>query len=211
LTPQRQVFFKTVNGTLKLRVRHTAVSTNFPGAVSLRQIKSDCMKFRLLPALYLLVSNVALAQNTLPTTTFPFNITLLQPDSTTVNTTDLLKKDKPTVLAFWLTTCMPCQAEFAAYSKNFEAWQQEADFRLLAVSIDFPDRFPKIGQLAKEKKWPFPVYWDNERAFKAVLPGGLNGLPQVFLFDKNGQLVWQHKRYRPGDEAELFAKIKEAQ
>ena len=115
------------------------------------------------------------------------------------------------MLAFWLTTCMPCQAEFAAYSKNFEAWQKEADFRLLAVSIDFPERFPKIGQLAKDKKWPFPVYWDSQRAFKAVLPGGLNGLPQVFLFDKNGQLVWQHKRYVPGDEAELFAKIKEAQ
>lgn len=148
------------------------------------------------------------AQNAQPTTAFPFGIPLLRTDSTTVNTNKLLKKDKPTVLAFWLTTCMPCHAELASYARQFDAWQKEADFRLLAVSIDFPERFAQVKKMEKEKKWPFPVYWDNTRAFKTILPGGLNGLPQVFLFDKNGTLVWQHKKYTPGDENELFEKIK---
>lgn len=169
------------------------------------------MKFSLLLAFWGLLFHSLSAQNLEPSAAFPFDITLLKPDSTAVHTKDLLKKDKPTVLAFWLTTCMPCQAEFAAYSKHFSAWQKEADFRLLGISIDFPARFSKIGQMAKEKKWPFPVYWDSQRVFKTVLPGGLNGLPQVFLFNKKGQLVWQHKKYTPGDEAELFRKIKEAQ
>ncbi len=154
------------------------------------------------------MTGVVAAQSPQPTFDFPFNITLLKTDSSAVNTSQLLKKDKPTVLAFWLTTCMPCQAELTSYAKNFADWQKEADFRLLAVSIDFPERFQQVKKMEKEKKWPFPVYWDNTRAFKAVLPGGLNGLPQVFLFDKNGTLVWQHKKYAPGDEAELFAKIK---
>jgi cytochrome c biogenesis protein CcmG/thiol:disulfide interchange protein DsbE len=167
------------------------------------------MRFSLFLAFYLVISGDAQAQNTQPSANFPFNISMLKPDSTTVNTNDILKKGKPTVLAFWLTTCMPCHAELASYAQHFTDWKKEADFRLLAISIDFPERFPKVQQMAKEKNWPFPVYWDNTRAFKAVLPGGLNGLPQVFLFDKNGTLVWQHKKYAPGDEAELFAKMKE--
>jgi len=166
------------------------------------------MKFPLFIAVCYLMSQNLSAQNNQPTANFPFNIDLLKPDSTTVNTHHLLKKDKPTVLAFWLTTCVPCHAELASYAQHFADWQKEADFRLLAISIDFPERFQQVKKMAREKKWPFPVYWDNTRAFKAVLPGGLNGLPQVFLFDKNGTLVWQHKKYASGDEAELFAKIK---
>lgn len=168
------------------------------------------MKIRLLLAFCALPLTAVFSQNTQPSAAFPFGITLLKPDSTTVNTNELLKKGKPTVLAFWLTTCVPCQAELASYAQHFAEWQKETDFRLLAISIDFPERFPQVKKMAREKKWPFPVYWDNTRAFKAVLPGGLNGLPQVFLFDKNGTLVWQHKKYAPGDEAELFKQIKAA-
>ncbi|MBK7938631.1 MAG: TlpA family protein disulfide reductase [Lewinellaceae bacterium] len=166
------------------------------------------MKFRLLPAFLLFVVFSVSAQNDQPGAAFPYNITLLKPDSTAVNTQTLLKTGKPTVLAFWLTTCMPCHLELASYSSHFAEWQKQADFNLYAISIDFQERFARVKQMAAEKKWPFPVYWDKDRAFKTVLPGGLNGLPQVFLFDKNGQIVWHHKKYTPGDEAELFAQIK---
>lgn len=166
------------------------------------------MKFRLLIVLCAIIFNSVSAQETQPSATFPFGIALLTPDSSVVNTNDLLKKDKPTVLAFWLTTCAPCHLELASYAQNFADWQKEADFRLLAISIDFPERFSRVKSMTKEKNWPFPVYWDYQRSFKSVLPGELNGLPQVFLFDKNGTLVWHHKRYKAGDEAELFGEIK---
>lgn len=143
-----------------------------------------------------------------PTAPFPFQVTLTKPDSSELDSRKVLSAGKPTVLAFWLTTCVPCMSEFAAYTKNYADWKQQADFNLLAISLDFPDRFHKIAPMANEKKWPFPVYWDRARAFKQLLPGGLNGLPQVFLFDKTGKLVWQHKGYSAGMEGELFARIK---
>jgi cytochrome c biogenesis protein CcmG, thiol:disulfide interchange protein DsbE len=146
-----------------------------------------------------------------PSVPYPFGIALTAPaDSSQHSTNALFSAEKPTVLAFWLTTCMPCMVELGAYAQNFAAWQQQADFRLLAVSIDFPERFQKVRQVAAEKKWPFPVYWDRERAFKNILPGGLNGLPQVFVFDKKGKLVWQHRKYAAGDEAALFEAVKSA-
>lgn len=139
----------------------------------------------------------------------PKDLTLTTLDSTPVLSTKLWNKsDKPTVLAFWLTTCAPCHAELGAYKSKFAEWQKEADFRLYAISIDFPQRFQKVKSMAREKQYPFEVYWDSARYFKDLLPGNLNGLPQVFLFDATGKLVWQHKRYLPGDEDELFAEIK---
>ena len=33
--------------------------------------------------------------------------------------------------------------------------------------------------------------------------------PYVFLYDKNGKLVYSHLGYSPGDEEVLFQKIKE--
>jgi thiol-disulfide isomerase/thioredoxin len=144
-----------------------------------------------------------------PVIPFPFNMALLTPDSVAFRSTELLHKGKPTVLAFWLTTCMPCRMEFEAYKANLANWQKEVDFQLFGISIDFPQRFKQISTLARENKWPFPVYWDKTRAFTEILPGNLNGLPQVFLFDRTGSLVWRHKGYRPGDEAELWSKIQD--
>lgn len=145
------------------------------------------------------------------TQTFPFKIVLTDPDSLPVSTDTLLKKGRPTVLAFWLTTCAPCKVEFAAYAQRYEEWKKQADFDLVAISIDWPERFKKIPEMARQQNWPFPVYWDGNRAFKNILPGELNGLPQVFIFDKNGRLAWHHKRYLPGDEEDLFAKVLELQ
>ncbi len=150
------------------------------------------MKSGLLVA-YLLIINGILPAQTIeqPAAAYPFNIQLTTPDSTEINTSN-----------------MPCFAELGSYAEHFAAWQQQVDFRLIAVSIDFPERFHKFQQVAREKKWPFPVYWDRTRAFKEILPGGLNGLPQVFLFDKKGKLVWQHRKYMPGDELAMFEEIK---
>lgn len=143
-------------------------------------------------------------------TIYPFDITLTTIDSTkSFSSKELLKNsdNKPTVLAFWLTTCFPCHMELETYTRNFEEWQKQADFRLIAISTDFPQRFQRIGQIVQEKKFPFEVYWDVNRQFSDVLPGGLNGLPQVFIFDK-GKIVYHHRKFRPGDENELFAQIK---
>jgi cytochrome c biogenesis protein CcmG, thiol:disulfide interchange protein DsbE len=169
------------------------------------------MKYPILVFLTLFF-HLALAQKQeQPILAFPFKgLVLTTPDSIQITAPEVFKKGKPTVVAFWLTTCMPCIAEFGAYTKNWAQWRKETDFQLVAVSIDYPDRFKKIKPLVKQHGWPFPVYWDKARRFKDILPGGLNGLPQVFVFDKTGELVWQHKKYQPGDELELYKVVKKA-
>ena len=151
-------------------------------------------------------------------TLYPFNIPLLNIDSTKVsnskNVLAIPKKEKdrkPTVIAFWLTTCIPCHQELAVYTANYPEWKKQASFNMYAISTDFSKNFRKIAGIVQEKQFPFEVLWDRDHMFRTVMPGELNGLPQVFIFDKNGKLAYRHKGFRPGDELSLFEQIKALQ
>ena len=171
-------------------------------------------KFKL-PTLLLLLtlsaSTTLLAQHsaTNAVNLYAQNVVLTRPsDSTDINSKSVFKKGKePIVIAFWLTTCQPCMREFDAYVREYSNWKQQVSFKMVGISIDFPNRFQRINEIAREKKLPFEVYWDRNRSFKEILPGELNGLPQVFVFSPDGQLVWQHKGFLPGDEKEVFRQI----
>ncbi|MCC6411496.1 MAG: TlpA family protein disulfide reductase [Saprospiraceae bacterium] len=142
---------------------------------------------------------------------FPFNVKLTSPDGKEAYSKKVLKQGgKPTVLAFWLTTCQPCKVELATYAKAYPEWQKEQPFNLFAISIDYAEKFPKVQEWAKQNNYPFPIFWDGARAFKDLMPGNLNGLPQVFVFDAKGGLRYQHKGFRPGDENELFRQVQQA-
>ena len=169
----------------------------------------EMLKYFTLALLCIACLSPVFGQQEQPVEPYPFHVTLTQTDSTEIASAKVLTTGKPTVLAFWLTTCMPCMAEFKAYTQQYDEWKKEADFQLIGISLDFPQRFRQISTVAAAQKWPFPVYWDSTRAFKSLMPGGLNGVPQVFLFDKKGTLVWQHKGFYPGMEGEMFSRIKE--
>lgn len=139
-------------------------------------------------------------------TLFPFDVPLRRADSTGLVSSDIMKKGRVTVISFWLTTCYPCRIEFQEYMKNWEAWKKEADFDFVAVSTDFPKNWPAFK--ARVPEYPWPTVLDYNREFGTFLPGGLNGLPQVFLYDQSGKLVYHHRKYSMGDEKLLFEEIK---
>jgi peroxiredoxin len=141
---------------------------------------------------------------------FPYDITFKTMDKTTTTSDKAFRTNgKPLIVMFWLTTCFPCRMELQAIKEKYPTWKKETDFELLAVSYDFPRNEENIYQFVKEQQWPFTTLWDINKEFGTVLPGGLNGLPQVFLFDKDGKLVYQKRKYMPGDEDILYAKVKE--
>ena len=143
-------------------------------------------------------------------TDYPFKVNLKTADGEVVNSAKTFKQNgKPTVVMFWLTTCYPCGLELAAITKKFPQWQEEADFNLYAVSTDFPKNAEKFTKRVKASKWTFEAYHDYERQFMKIMPAGLNGLPQVFVFDEAGTIVYHKRRYQPGDEDVLFEKVKE--
>lgn len=139
---------------------------------------------------------------------FPYDVELIDADGKKISSKDLLKSGKPTAVMFWLTTCGPCLRKFSAMKEKYPDWKKEADFNLVAISVDWPKNHEKFVSMTKKKDWPWPVYLDTQRDFKKLMPGNLNGLPQEFLFDKDGNIVHHKKRYVAGQEDILFEKIK---
>ena len=143
-------------------------------------------------------------------TKFPFDIAMTKGDRTAVNSETIFQSNgKPTVLLFWLTTCYPCRIEMNNIKKVYAQWQEEADFNLYAVSTDFQKNYDKFVTYVDKADWPWEALHDTNREFRKVLPGALNGLPQTFVFDKNGEIVHHKRKYSTGDEHKLFKIVKE--
>ena len=142
-------------------------------------------------------------------TIYPYDIPIMNGDKKEMLTANTFQKNgKPTVLLFWLTTCVPCRYEMAAIKEKYEAWQQEADFNFYAISTDWPKNHERFYETVAKQQWPWETYLDKDREFLRTMPGRLNGLPQTFILDGNGKIVYHKRKYRPGDEDTLFAKIK---
>lgn len=114
--------------------------------------------------------------------------------------------EKPTVVSFWATWCKPCVKELNALNEALPDWEEEVDFKLVAISIDDARSEHRVSPFVKGRAWEFEVYLDPNSDLKRALNAPT--VPHTFLFDRTGKLVWQHSGYTEGDEAELLSKIK---
>lgn len=116
---------------------------------------------------------------------------------------------KPFILSFWSTTCKPCIMELNAINENIEEWRTEADFNVIAVSIDDSRSLAKAKAMASGFGWDFTVLYDKNQDFKRAM--NVANIPQVFVCDSTGKIVYSHSGYTPGGENELFEQIKKLQ
>lgn len=141
---------------------------------------------------------------------FPYDIDFKTADGKIVNSAEALKSNgKPTIVLFWLTTCYPCRMEMKAIHEKFPQWKDETDFNLVAISTDFPKNYENFCKKVKDSGWKWETYNDVNREFRYVMPGGLNGLPQTFIMDENGEIVYHKRKYSTGDEDKLYEKVKQ--
>ena len=115
--------------------------------------------------------------------------------------------ETPYVVSFWFVTCKFCLEEMDAVSEVFEEWQAEKPFRFIAVCIDDTRGLAKAKALVRSRGWDgFQFAFDVNRELCRAM--NVTSCPHVFLYDKNGKLVYSHRGYTPGDEEILFDKIK---
>lgn len=122
---------------------------------------------------------------------------------------DQLDDEKPVVLSFWATWCLPCLEELRSINDKLEDWKAEKDFTFVALSIDDPRTVNKVKTMVNGKNWEFDqVLLDPAQAIKRQL--NVNNVPTTLVYFK-GKLVYSHVGFAPGDEDELFEKIKAIQ
>ncbi|HCY46162.1 MAG TPA: alkyl hydroperoxide reductase [Flavobacteriales bacterium] len=126
-------------------------------------------------------------------------------DGNSVNTAELSNDGKPMVISFWATWCAPCKKELNAIHEVYEDWQDETGVKVIAVSIDDARSATRVKPYVDAQGWDFEVLMDTNGDFKRSL--NVNNVPQTFLIDGSGEIVWTHSGYSPGDEYELLEEI----
>lgn len=124
-----------------------------------------------------------------------------------VDLQDYAKNGKITIVSFWATWCKPCVSELNAIADYYEEWQEEYDVELVAVSVDDQRTAPRIKGVVNSNSWEYEILHDvNGKSYRTF---NFQNIPYTALVDQDGNIVYKHNKYSPGDEEELLEKIEE--
>lgn len=116
-----------------------------------------------------------------------------------------LYKNRPLVISFWATWCKPCQAELKQLHKLCQVYA-DSGIAFLAVSIDAARDQGKVKSLVSGNGYSFVTALDQEQ--RAMKKFGFNDVPGTVILNSQGEIVWKHSGYKPGDELKLEEQIK---
>lgn len=123
-----------------------------------------------------------------------------------VDTKTFSNDGKPFVIDLWATWCKSCIQELSTINDLYPKWQKETGLKIYAISIDDSRNSKKVPGFVKSRNWAFDVYIDENSDFKRAM--NVNNPPHVFLFNGNGEIVWQHNGFAPGDEETLLNEVR---
>jgi peroxiredoxin len=122
-------------------------------------------------------------------------------DGETVNIQEYGRNGKITILSFWATWCAPCKRELDAIMELYPEWLESYHVELVAVTIDNARALSKVRPMVEQKGWPFEILSDPNQELQQAL--NFQTIPQTFVVDQHGEIVYEHSGYQPGDEYEL--------
>ncbi len=127
-------------------------------------------------------------------------------DGQKVQLKEHVSKGKISVISMWATWCSPCKKELDAFAELYEDWQEEFDVEIIAITIDTRRALAKVPAMIATKNWEYTIFSDPNNSLRNSLQ--FQSIPQTFLVDQEGQIVYSHNGYVAGDEYELEDEIK---
>ena len=134
------------------------------------------------------------------------NITIADLQGKPINIREFAANGKTTIISFWASWCAPCKRELDAISELYPVWTADYNTTLVAITIDNARTLTHVKPILEEKGWEFDILVDSKQELQQAL--NFQVVPQTFVIDSDGNIVYQHEGYAPGDEYELEKVIK---
>lgn len=108
------------------------------------------------------------------------------------------------MLNFWASWCGPCRQEMPLLEEMSKKYER-LGFTLLGVNVD--EDSSKAEKLLEKIPVSFPVLYDNTSSVSELL--NVDAMPTTYLIDRDGNLRFHHKGYKPGYEKSYEKQIKQ--
>tara|TARA_R110002049_G_scaffold116335_1_gene268835 strand:- start:121 stop:546 length:426 start_codon:yes stop_codon:yes gene_type:complete len=130
------------------------------------------------------------------------SVTLTDMYGKTINSGDISNNGKPIIISFWATWCKPCRQELNTIAEEYDDLVEEYGIKLIAVSIDDERNKSKVKPVVDAAGWEYDIWLDTNSDLKRAM--GVNYPPQTFIIDGDGNIVYSHVGFVPGDEQDLY-------
>ena len=108
------------------------------------------------------------------------------------------------MINFWASWCGPCRQEMPLLNDLYLRYR-DMGFTLLGVNVE--EDSTKAKKMVSELKVAFPVLFDTSNSVSKLYK--VEAMPSTVIVDRNGNMRYRHRGYKPGDEKEYRNLIKE--
>lgn len=114
------------------------------------------------------------------------------------------QRGKVVMINFWATWCAPCRQEMPFLDELYQRYER-AGFTLFGVNVEQDNSAAQ--RFLEEIEVSFPILFDPtsdvSRAYQ------VSAMPTTVMVDRDGQVRYVNRGYRPGDEEKYQEQIQE--
>lgn len=114
-------------------------------------------------------------------------------------------KGQVVMINFWASWCGPCRQEFPALDQIYAKYKPMG-FTLVAINVE--SEKSDAEKFLSATPASFPILFDPDNTVSGKY--GVSAMPTTVLVDRQGRVRWQHRAYKPGDEAKYIEQIRAA-
>ncbi len=100
------------------------------------------------------------------------------------------------LLNFWASWCGPCRQEMPALDKLHKRYSK-LGFTVLGVNVE--EDSAQAKRMLKEVRVSFPILFDTQNTASKLYQ--VAAMPTTVIIDRDGNMRYLHKGYKPGEES----------
>lgn len=117
-----------------------------------------------------------------------------------------LKGEHLTVIDFWATWCQPCLRSIPELNAIYNEFATRG-VSFIGISIDSPRNQSKLKPFVQSMGVDYPILRDVNSEIMSEM--NVFSIPALLIITPQGEVVFFHEGYRPGDEELIRKKIEE--